>query len=273
MSLFTVDREKCKRDGICVATCPDRVIELKGDGFPRPTPDAEERCETCGQCVAVCPQGALSLNWLKVEDCPPIRPELALSPEQAEQFLRSRRSIRSFKDRPVEWAKLEKLLEIAGFAPSADNNQTWHWVVIEDQAEVDRLAGLVIDWMRLTMTEDPQMAEDFQMDRVAAAWEGGDEQICRHAPHLIIAHGDKEWSFGCEDCTLALSYLELFAPAIGLGACWAGYLYTAINAYPPLAEALDLPADHKAYGALMIGYPVFKYHRLPLRNQPRVNWK
>ncbi|MBW2618220.1 MAG: ferridoxin, partial [Deltaproteobacteria bacterium] len=55
--------------------------------------------------------------------------------------------------------------------------------------------------------------------------------------------------------------------------CWAGYLYTAINAYPPLAEALGLPVDHKAYGALMIGYPVFKYHRLPLRNQPRVNWR
>jgi len=39
--------------------------------------------------------------------------------------LRSRRSIRHFKDKPVESDKLEKLLEIACFAPTAKNNQPW----------------------------------------------------------------------------------------------------------------------------------------------------
>ena len=273
MTFLTVDRDKCKRDGICAAICPDRVIELKEDDFPRPTPEAEERCEACGQCVAVCPQGALSLNWLSSEDCPPLRPELALNPEQAEQFLRSRRSIRNFKERPVERAKLEKLLEIAGYAPSADNTQPWHWLIIEDPAEVARLAGLVIDWTRLTMAQDPQLAKENQMDLLVAAWERGDDQICRRAPHLIIAHGDKDWSWGLIDCTLALSYLDLFAPVLGLGTCWAGYLYSAVNAYPPLAESLNLPEGHQVYGALMIGYPTFKYHRLPLRNQPRVAWR
>ena len=43
MSLFTVDREKCKRDGICAATCPDRVIVLAEDGFPQPTPEADAK--------------------------------------------------------------------------------------------------------------------------------------------------------------------------------------------------------------------------------------
>ena len=69
---------------------------------------------------------------------------------------------------------------------------------------------------------------------------------------MIVAHGDKNWGFGAEDTALALSYLELYAPTLGLGTCWAGYFYSAVNAYPPLAQALQLPAKHKAFGAVMV---------------------
>ena len=87
-----------------------------------------------------------------------------------------------------------------------------------------------------------------------------------------MVHGDKDYPFGSEDCALALSYLDLYAPSLGLGACWGGFFYSATNSYPPLFKALGLPADHKAYGAMMVGYPKFKYHRLPLRNATEVTW-
>jgi len=54
---------------------------------------------------------------------------------------------RNFKDKPVERHKLEKLLEIACFAPSAKHSQPWHWTVIEAPTDVRRLAAMVIDWM------------------------------------------------------------------------------------------------------------------------------
>ena len=117
------------------------------------------------------------------------------------------------------------------------------------------------------------MAESVGFIRVVKAWESGEERICRGALHVIIAHGDETWAFGAEDCALALDYLELFAPTLGLGTCWGGYLYTAINQYPPLFETLGLPADHHVYGAMMVGYPKFKYQRLPRRNPPRVTWR
>jgi nitroreductase len=69
-----------------------------------------------------------------------------------------------------------------------------------------------------------------------------------------------------------LSYLELYAPTLGLGSCWAGYFYSAVNAYPPLFQALKLPAKHKAFGAVMVGYPAHRYRRLPQRNAPVVSW-
>jgi len=35
---------------------------------------------------------------------------------------------------------------------------------------------------------------------------------------------------------------------------------------------MGLPAEHRAYGAMMVGYPKFKYPRIPQRNPPRVVW-
>jgi nitroreductase/NAD-dependent dihydropyrimidine dehydrogenase PreA subunit len=272
--LLSVDMEKCIRDGICAAECPTRIIELAEDGdYPQPTSEADQYCIACGHCVAVCPQGALSLEWLSPDQCPPIRHELGIAADQAEQFLRARRSIRTFKERSVEREKLEKVLEIASYAPSAKNMQPWHWLVVVDAREVGRLAELVVQWMRGIVQENREAAESRGFVRVVDAWDRGEERICRGAPHVIVVHGDKTWGFGAEDCALALEYLELFAPTLGLGTCWAGYLYSAINSYPPLFQALGLPPDHRAFGAMMIGYPKFKYHRLPRRNPLRVAWR
>jgi len=273
MAPFSVDVEKCKNDGICVKACPMRIIQItSAKAPPTPVEDFEERCLACGHCVAVCPTGAFSLNWLSPEECTPIDIELKFSPPQAEQFLRSRRSIRNFKAKPVERNILEKLLEIACYAPSAKNNQPWYWTLVAEPSKVKLLAELVIDWMRSVIKKNPRIAKKRGMPTVVAAWEDGQERICRGAPHVIVVHAKKNYGFGAEDCALALSYLELFAPALELGACWGGYFYSAINAYPPLFKALGLPKGHRAFGAMMVGYPKLKYQRLPLRYPPRVTY-
>jgi nitroreductase/NAD-dependent dihydropyrimidine dehydrogenase PreA subunit len=274
MSLITIDQAKCNQDGICVAECPARIIRLESKkDYPSPTLDFKDNCLKCGHCVTVCPTGALSLDWLSPEDCKPIKQKLFVTPEQAEQFLCGRRSIRVFKEQTVDRTILEKLLEIACSAPSAKNQQPWHWTVIQEPAEVRRLAGMVIDWMRAVIQDNPEEAEARGFIRAVASWDEGYERICRGAPHIIVAHADKNWIFGPEDCALALSLLDLFATSIGLGACWGGYFYKAINHHPPLFDALDLPTDHLAFGAIMIGYPKFKYQRIPVRTRPRVTWK
>ena len=270
---FEVDPEKCNRDGICVQECPARIIRLDDkDAVPVPEDEFASYCIACGHCVAVCPTGAFKLYWLGPDQCPAIAKDVLLTAGQAEQFLRSRRSIRTFKDKPIEREKLEKLLEMACYAPSAKNSQPWHWTVVENPTEVHRLAGLVIDYMRGFIAEKPKLAALFSYTRVVAAWDKGLERVCRGAPHLIVAHADKNWGFGAEDTALALSYLELYAPVLGLGTCWAGYFYSAVNAYPPLFEALRLPAKHKAFGAMMVGYPKFRYQRLVPRKPPKVSW-
>src|SRR3989338_43587 len=44
-----------------------------------------------------------------------------------------RRSIRDFQDKPVPRELLEKLVDAATQAPSAENEQPWHFTVVEDR--------------------------------------------------------------------------------------------------------------------------------------------
>ena len=194
---FDVDPEKCNRDGFCVMACGKRLIEMgEGDSVPTRIAGAEELCIGCGHCVTVCPTGALAQHAMTPEDCPEIKKERLIGLDQAEQFLRSRRSIRSYRDKTVERDKLNKLIQVSGYAPSAANARPVHFLVIENQKEVRRLSGLVVDWMRATMKEAPALANALRFDRVIALWDGGRDPICYNAPHLMIAHAAERCSTG-----------------------------------------------------------------------------
>ncbi|MFO7740004.1 MAG: nitroreductase family protein [Desulfatiglandaceae bacterium] len=274
MKFIRIDLEKCNQDGICVEECPAQVLAISEEnGYPIVVSDFKDACLRCGHCVAVCPTGAFALSWLSPSNCPPVEKALRLSAEQAEQFLRSRRSIRVFRDKRVEREKLEKLIEIATCAPSAKNAQPWAWIIIENPADVKKLDALIVDWMKSIIKEDPSGAESLRLPRTVHLWERGLYKPLRNAPHLFIVHVDENWPFGPEDTALALSYAELFAPSLGLGATWSGYFYRAYNLYPPLAEAVPIPKGRRVVGAMMVGWPKFKYHRLPRRNPPRIQWR
>jgi nitroreductase/NAD-dependent dihydropyrimidine dehydrogenase PreA subunit len=274
MELLRIDEEKCKRDGICAAVCPGKIIELKTkEDYPTLIDGGDELCIRCGHCVAVCPHGAISHEIMNAEDCPPIIRELILQPDQMAQFLKSRRSVRAYKKSQVDRDLLTKLIDLAAYAPSGHNTQPVHWRVIYDSDEVVGLTGIVADWMRSLIAEGSPLATTLHMDRVVAAWETGYDRICRGAPHVIVAHAPEDERAAPAGCTIALTYLELAAFAFGLGACWAGYFNAAANFWPPMAQALDLPDGHISYGAMMVGYPKFKYQRMPLRNKPRISWR
>jgi nitroreductase/NAD-dependent dihydropyrimidine dehydrogenase PreA subunit len=274
MDLLSVDQEKCKRDGVCAAVCPACIIEFENkEAFPAMIGGGDELCIRCGHCVAVCPHGALSHNALHTSECTPVHAELNLQPDQVEQFLRSRRSIRTYKNKQVDRDVLTQLIKLASFAPSGHNTQPVNWLVIYDGDEVQRLAGIVAEWMGSLIEEGSPLAATLHMDRVVAAWQSGKDRICRDAPHVIVAHAPRDERTAPAACTIALAYLELATPAFGLGACWAGYFNAAANFWPPMAEALNLPEGHVSFGALMVGQPKYKYPRIPLRNKPKTIWR
>ncbi len=272
MTLITIDPELCTKDGHCVAECPAQIISLTDD-VPFITKEMEEFCIDCGHCVAVCPAEALTLETLSPAECLPVKKSMQLSEEQAEQFLRSRRSIRSYKDKKVERATLQKLFDLARHAPTGSNKQPVQWMVIEDPEDVQKIAGMVIDWMKDTIKNDPLRAAEMKFERIVAAQAAGVDRICRSAPHLAIAYADSSISNPQTDCAIALTYLELFLPALGLGGCWGGYANYAAKNWTPLKQFLNLPENMECQGVMMIGYPRYRYFRMPLRKKAPVVWR
>lgn len=273
MGLIRIDEARCKKDGICAAECPVVIIALKDqESYPEMVPRGEEMCLRCGHCVAVCPHGALSHADVPLEECPPLQKNAAVTHEQRVQLLRSRRSVRRFKEKPVERETLQQLIEIARYAPTASNAQPVVWSVMYARDQIHGVAEMVIQWMRRVLEKDPQPAQAPYIPLLVGAWDMGYDAIVNNAPGLIVASAPKEDSNGMVDLTLALSYLELAAPGLGLGTCWGGLLQGAILSHAPLKEALGIPIDHPHHYPMMIGYPKFKYHRMPERNKPKITW-
>ncbi|GBE14561.1 MAG TPA: 4Fe-4S dicluster domain-containing protein [Proteobacteria bacterium] len=274
MSLFTVDEALCQREGFCVAECPAGIIEIRSEeAFPTPANGAEVRCINCGHCVSVCPYSAISLARMPIAECPPIDNDLAVSQEQVEQLLRSRRSIRAYRDKPVDREVLRKVIDIARYAPTGSNSQQVQWLVVSGRDEVVKLVDLAIDWMRHMVGEKEPMAERYQMAGMVRAWEAGIDFICRGAPALVVTHGPEAYPIMPVDSAIALTFFDLAAPSFELGTCWAGFVMWAADCWPPLTAALGLPEGNKPVGAMMVGYPKHRFHRMPARKEATIIWK
>ena len=199
---------------------------------------------------------------------------MRISQEQAVQFLRSRRSIRFYEDRAVEKEKIERLIEIARYAPSGGNSQSVEWLVLSDRSKIANIAGLTADWLRHILTDNPSLGTATPyLPRFIAAWDAGRDVMLRNAPVLIVGSAPKEVRTGMVDLILALSYLDLMAPTMGLGTCWAGLLQGALVSSSLIKEALGIPTGHPHHYPMMIGYPGVKHYRLPERRPPKITYR
>ncbi|MBF0522304.1 MAG: nitroreductase family protein [Candidatus Omnitrophica bacterium] len=273
MSFFTVDKSKCCSDGICVDVCPIGILQMDASGqMPVPVEGAENLCINCGHCLAVCPQGAISLSAMPIKDCEPLRNNWNLSSEDVKHFLKGRRSIRLYKEQLVDRAIIEQLVDTARYAPSGINLQPVSWKIVYEPQKVQELAKRVIDWMIAQIKAESPFAKGLRMEKIVAAWDKGEDRICRKAPHIVIAYGLKDDGTAAQASTIALTYFELIAAASGLGACWAGYAGMAASLDPEVKKFLGLRSRENCFGAMMFGYPKYQYRRIPLRNPARISW-
>ena len=268
MGLLKIDASKCKRDGFCVRECPAVIIRMPKEAYPEIIPGSV--CLECGHCVAVCPHGALSHQQIPIENSPAILDKLQIDEAQALQFLRSRRSIRHFLPKPVEDEKIRKAIEGARYAPTGGNAQMVEWLVLTDKKKIKEIAVLTVDWLR-HLIKDPKMtAARPYLPMVVTAWDAGNDSVLRDAPALVVASAPEEAMNGMVDLTIALTYLDLLAPAMGLGTCWAGLLQGGMLNSPTIKSAVGIPASHPHHYPLMLGYPDVTYYRLPERRAPKI---
>jgi nitroreductase/NAD-dependent dihydropyrimidine dehydrogenase PreA subunit len=261
MNETRIDTGRCTRCGRCARVCPLGIFEGGADAPARRREKAAGRCIACGHCAAACPAGAITLNNVRPEALEPADTPLP-SFDDVRRLVRRRRSVRLYQQRLVPREEIGRLLEAVRWAPTACNSQGVRWIVVHRPERVREVAGQVIEHCR-ARNELPELV---------SAWEHGYDMVLRGAPHLVAAHGPADSPWAATDCVIALTTFELLARAAGLGTCWAGFLVMAAAARPAIAAGLGVPADHRLHGALMLGYPLAAFLRVPPRNEAKVQW-
>jgi nitroreductase len=141
-----------------------------------------------------------------------------------------RRSIRKYTDQPVPDKLVETLLRAAMSAPSAGNQQPWHFVVIRDRAILDAVPGFH-PYARMMVK----------------------------APVAILVCGDgdleKSKGFWVEDCSAATENILIEAQQIGLGSVWLG-VYPREDRVENMRRIIaGMPENAVPFALVPVGYP------------------
>ncbi|MVX65520.1 4Fe-4S dicluster domain-containing protein [Clostridium chromiireducens] len=264
MNLITVNEEKCIKCELCIKECPSNVLRM---GKDVPEEIENTTCIACGHCVAVCPNAAMDNIKSSLKDQIELKNFTKLNEQQAEYFLRSRRSIRNYKSEPVPREQLTKLIDIARQAPTGRNSQGISFIVIENRNLLEQAIEICVQ-----LIENSPFRHLIEK-AVKSYRENGDDSIFRGAPNLVIATSDKNFQYGRDNAISCLTYLELYAPSLGLGSCWAGIFEHCITVEnSPLLKLFNIPEDKKVVGAVMVGYPKYSYKRLVNKNPSEVSF-
>lgn len=185
---------------------------------------------------------------------------------EVSEAIRGRRSIRRFKTDPVPKEVLEKILDLAQWAPSAMNGQDWRFIVVRgpEKEKLLKVTGSAFESFR------PILEANFRdKPRVVEAAKTFLETM-GGAPVVILAYGGK-FPSGKEDphsVSLAVQNLLLAAHDAGLGAVWADaavfYRETEINALMGME-------GRKLVCLVPVGYPD-EAPKAPPRREGRVRW-
>lgn len=274
MSKLIIEETRCTKDNICIDECPRQIIRPNSNtGLPEIKPENKNDCIRCGHCVAVCPHDALDHTLVPKAKCPPIDHAFEVGKNQAVQFFRTRRSARVFADKPVEKEKIRALIHLARYAPNANNFQALEWIVLTDKNRITELAAKTIDWMRVLIETGGEAVYSSYIVPLVSAWDKGFDRLLRHAPTVVFAAAPETAFYGMVDLTIALSHLELAAPSEGLAGCWAGLLHRAMLQYEPLRSSVGLTESYPYFYPMMLGYPKYRYNRIPERKTPLIHWR
>jgi len=290
-----IELERCTGCGTCALICPDKLIEVdKSAKKAALINEHSTYCIACAQCMAICPDKAIFINDFTYEkDLYPLeKPFPAV--ETVEAFFETRRSIRNFKDKPVEREKLEKIAEMISMAPMGFPPHSVCLTIVSEKKTIEEALPYMIKFyekaifavnnplirffMKRSLT--PEMFRTLK-DHVVPISERGNrlwnekkhDYIFRDAPAMILIHGERDAPCGTENQIIALTYGLLAAHSLGLGATAIGLIPPAVDKVPELRKLFKIPENHVPMEALIVGYPKVQFkHRAIKRQLAGVNW-
>lgn len=154
----------------------------------------------------------------------------------------TRRSVRTFENKPVEKEKIEQLLKAAMQAPSAGNQRPWEFIVVQDKALLKKLS----------------MASPYATP-------------VKEAPVSIVILGNMQGLMFPEnwqmDLSAATQNLLLESVDQELGAVWLG-IAPVEDRMKHIAQMFTLPKHIAPFAIVSLGYPCAARNQFIDRYEP-----
>lgn len=263
--MIVIDREKCIGCGLCVKDCPAGKIKIEEKKAVY-TPE----CIHCGHCVAVCPRKAVSIPEYDMDDIETFDENtFTVNPEQFLRAVKFRRSIRNYKEQPLEREKMERILQAGRYTPTAKNRQECRFIVLQNELGEfkEKLWETVPELTEQMKKELPHYAMLFKF--MYRKWKNdpSDDPLFFNAPACILIASENPLDGG-----LAAANMENMAVAEGAGVLYSGYIQRIISASLKLREWLGIP-ERSLSCCMLIGYPAVTYKRTAPRKKADIVWR
>jgi len=157
----------------------------------------------------------------------------------------NRRSVRNYLSEQLKAEELDLIIKAGLSAPSARNQQSWHFTVIQNRK--------VIDDLNKDAKEVLGKMDDEHLQEIAT-----DENfnIFYNAPTIIVISGEKSATASIVDCSAATQNMNIAAESLNIGTCWIGLVSLLFRSerVQDWIKLLALPEGFDPYYAITLGY-------------------
>jgi len=283
-----VNNVKCISCGKCIEVCPKDVFSFNSRNK---LIISKEGCMLCSHCFNICPVDAISfaealksVNFDSFEYREKLYGAADYSAEEIVNIIRSRRSVRRFRNETLSDNEIKDLIEFATTAPSGSNCQEWAFTVLNGRLKVwdlaleiklyfqklNKLAGsriirclsfLFMGRTLINYYRDHYDSVEMAIEESAC----GRDLLFHGAPAVIIIHGTMNGSTPVEDGTYAAYNICLLAHYMNIGTCLIGFAVEAINRRKEIKVKYKIPANHRVHAVIAAGYSDVNFLRQSLR--------
>lgn len=199
------------------------------------------------------------------------------------ELVKKRRSTRRFKSDPVPDEYIDKIIEVARWAPSGFNQQPWEFVVIRDKELKGKIVQLVREYnaqsSRLEPCREPWLVKTKQSPYYL------DEKDFANAPVFILVMGDTRTQVGLpmavrydpyrresifnSSLSNAFLYMTLAVASLGLACQWVSASHTPYIQCL-IKNTLGIPHYFDIYDMMALGYSAVRPRAKLMRDKKTV---